>query len=119
MKYLPILSLCLVILSSCSRSLTPYTEALVQQNDWSQSELERIQFYNSEDIILTRELTSREADIVKGKIKMENGIKLEEVLIAKGTPGVVVVNPKGDRIGVSFEAGRDDLFLMWGPMACS
>ena len=74
MKWLPLLFLAVVGLSSCSKTLTPYTTTLVNQNNWTDDEVQRIQFYNSDDIILTRELSSSDAAIVKGKIKMENGI---------------------------------------------
>ena len=115
MKYFFVAIVSFVLLTSCSKTLTPFTQSLVKQNSWTQAEVERIQFYTSEDIILTRELSSSDADIRNGKIKMENGVRIEEVLIEKGTPGVVVTNAKGSNVGVSFEGDRDDLYLMWGP----
>jgi len=99
---------------SCSKSLSPFTEQLRTINNWNDRDLKKIQFYNSDDILLTRELSKADTDIVKGKIVMENGVRLEQVLIEKGTPGVAVFSPKKDRIAVSFESD-DDLYLMWGP----
>ena len=52
--------------------------------------------------------------IVSGEIKMVQGRKVEEIRIPKGTPGVVVDRPRGDKLAVSFET-QNDRYLIFGP----
>ncbi|MEO0340432.1 MAG: hypothetical protein AAF242_14625 [Bacteroidota bacterium] len=109
------LSILLIGFSSCSPQLTPFTERLVKENRWSEDQIRRIQFYLSEDILLSRRLGGSASTIEGGEIKVINGRKVEQVVIAKGTPGVVLFSPKSDRLAVSFESGGDDRYLMFGP----
>jgi len=104
----------LSMLSSCSSRLTYFTQDLQNQYRWTEGELKKIQFYVSRDIVMKRELTGGSSDIISGKIKVEDGRRIEEVVIRKGTPGAFIFSPKTDRFAVSFEAG-DDNFLMFGP----
>lgn len=99
---------------NCSPKLSPFTQDLQEENSWTEEDLKRIQFYVSRDIKLHRDFKSGESKIEDGKVRMINGRKVEEVIISKGTPGVLVLNPKSDRMAVSFE-GDDDRFLMFGP----
>ena len=104
-----------MFLSSCSTKLTYFTEDLYEEQGWSEDELKQIQFYVSKDIVLKRQLTGAKSEIISGKIKVENGRKIEEVVIPKGTPGAFLFSPKEDRFAVSFEEGGDKRFLMFGP----
>ena len=99
---------------NCSPKLSPFTQDLQEENSWSEEDLKRIQFYVSRDIVLHRDFKSGEFKIEDGKVRMINGRKVEEVIISKAKPGVLVSNPKSDRMAVSFE-GDDDRFLMFGP----
>ena len=101
-------------LNSCGPKLTPFTQKLYDENNWSDDELKRIQFYTSDDIILFRELTRGESEIVSGEIKIRNGRKIDEVVIRKGTPGVLMFRPKEDKFAISFEAENDDGYLIFG-----
>ena len=57
MKYHSLfLVLGLVVFSSCGPKLTPFTQDLYDENGWTDDDLERIQFYLSEDIICGGEL---------------------------------------------------------------
>ena len=102
------------LFSSCGSKLTPFTQQLYDENNWSDNELKRIQFYTSDDIILFRELTRGESEIVSGEIKIRNGRKIDEVVIKKGTPGVLIFRPKEDKFAVSFESENDDRYLIFG-----
>lgn len=102
-------------LSSCSKKLTPFTERLHDQYRWTDSDLERIQFYLSEDIVLRRVMSGGKSEIAEGKIRSIDGKQVEEIVFKKGTPGVFVFSPKSDRMGISFETGGGDAFLMFGP----
>ncbi len=109
-----IATLSIATLSSCSSRLSYFTQSLYDQYRWTDSELKKIQFYVSDDIVLTRELTGSTSEIISGKIKLEGGRKVEEVVIRKGTPGAFVFSPKNDRFAISFE-NSDDHYLMFGP----
>ncbi len=110
------LAICtLFILSSCSPRLTPFTEKLYNENGWTERDLEKIQFYLSDDIVLYRDVREGSSRIEDGKIRQVDGRKVEEIVIEKGTPGVLVYNPQNDRFGVSFENGSDERYLMFGP----
>ncbi len=109
--------ICLIIfltLSACSPKLTPFTEDLRKVNNWTQSDLEKIQFYLSEDVTIRRQIRDASTEIIKGEIKMEDGRRIEEILIPKGTPGVLTKMGEGDKIAITFESG-DERFLMFGP----
>ena len=102
------------LLTSCSPSYTDFTKSLYEQEIWSPEDIQRIQFYVSRDIVLTRNLSSGETSIAEGKIKIVNGSRVEQVVIKSGTPGVLVLMPREDRFAISFEAD-DEAFLMFGP----
>ncbi len=114
-KFCSLLAIIALGLSSCSPNLSPFTENLYDDNAWSDSELQQIQFYVSEDVVLRREVSDGASTIESGKIKMVNGRKVEEVVIRKGTPGVFLFKPKENRFAVSFESGNDNAYLMFGP----
>ena len=103
-----------ITLSSCSKNLTYFSDNLQREYNWSQAELERIQFYVSQDIRLVKVASSGNARIEDGKIKVKDNSNVNEVLIKRGTPGTLVFLPKQNRFAVSFERS-DDYFLMFGP----
>ncbi len=105
----------LFLITSCSPSLTPFTQDMYDRSSWSEEDLKRIQFYVSSDIVLNREFTSGESAISNGKIKIKNGKKIEEVIIRSGTPGALLFIPKENRFAISFEQGNESPFLMFGP----
>lgn len=100
-----------VVLSSC-KNLVPYSDALRTKYNLQQSDLGRIQFYVSENIILQRKASDGATNIVGGKIKTVNGEKIEEVIIREGTPGVMVQDKNG-KLSISFESS-DDYFINFG-----
>ena len=106
---------CLVMVTSCSPSLTPFTQDLYDNSNWSEDDLKRIQFYVSEDIVLNREFTSGESAIQNGKIRIKNGKRIEEVVIRSGTAGVLMFIPKQNRFAISFEEGNESPYLIFGP----
>jgi hypothetical protein len=104
------------IASSCS-NLKPFTQGLVEENNWTEDELKKIQFYLSDDIRLTRQANGGSSAIVSGEIKVVNGKRVEEIIIEKGTPGVLLFQPKQDRFAISFESGGNSKYLIFGPGA--
>lgn len=118
MKALPFYTLCALFLcgfSACSPKLTPFTQRLYEENNWTQEDLARIQFYLSENIVLRRQASSGSSRIESGEIKVVNGQKVEEIVIPRGTPGVFLFSPKEDRFAISFESKGEDRYLMFGP----
>ncbi|MDX2001289.1 MAG: hypothetical protein SFW35_02595 [Chitinophagales bacterium] len=104
----------LVLFNSCMPSLVAITDKEKYEKKWSNDDLKKIQFYLSDDIVLQRKLEESSTEIVSGKVKIVNGEKVEEVLIRRGTPGVLVFNPVDNRMGISFEKG-DETYLMFVP----
>lgn len=104
----------LLLFSSCGPTLRPFTRQVYEQGNFSTNDLERIQFYLSDDIVLRRELTGARSEVISGEIKIVDGRKVEQVVIPKGTPGLLAFQSRGDQLAVSFEEG-DDRYLMFGP----
>ncbi len=105
---------CLIGLNACSPSLSPFTQSLYEENNWSDAQLKKIQFYLSDNIVLWRQLSNSSSEIVSGEIKMVDGKRVEEIVIPRGTPGVLTAQPQENLFAVSFESGSDR-FLMFGP----
>ena len=105
----------IALLASCGPTLTPFTQQLYDEAGWSESDLKKVQFYVSRDIVLYREYSTGEARIANGKIRMKDGRQIEEVVIRSGTPGALLFIPKQNRFAISFESGTDAPFLMFGP----
>jgi hypothetical protein len=103
------------LFTSCSPTYTYYTKDLIEQEQWSQEDIMRIQFYLSKDIILSRSVQAGETSITEGKIKVKNGERVEQVIIRSGTPGVLVLMPREDRFAISFEEEDNEAYLMFGP----
>jgi hypothetical protein len=116
MKLIKLFSiLCLIVFAtSCSKTLTYFTDDIYADNNWSEEELKQIQFYLSEDIRLERVYGSAGSDIKDGQIKIKSERKVEEVIIRKGTPGVLVFSPKSNRFALSFDENPEK-YLMFGP----
>lgn len=104
----------ILILTSCGRRLSPLTENMVRENRWTENDLQQIQFYLSEDIVMTRRIGGSASTIESGEIKIVNGQKVEQVLIEKGTPGVALFSPSRGALAISFEAESDRRFLIFG-----
>ena len=104
-----------VSMTSCSPTYTYFTKSLYEQQNWSEEDIMRIQFYVSDDIVLTRSIDEGETSITEGKIKIINGRRVEQVIVKAGTPGVLVLMPRDDRFAISFEENDNDAYLMFGP----
>ena len=115
MKQLLFFAVLIATLASCSPRLTPFTANLRNKYEWTDADLEKIQFYLSDDIILYREIKDGNAKIADGAIKIKNGRKVEEIKFPKRTPGVFVLEPKTNQFAISFETTDDNRYLMFGP----
>jgi hypothetical protein len=102
-KHVGLLLMVVVLFSSC-RVL--FTEQLRQKAENQKIDLTKIQFYNSDKIVLSRTLASSEVSLASGKVTFENGIYTEIIKIKKNTRG------KCDMVGsnilnISFEVGNN------------
>ncbi|MFT5997911.1 MAG: hypothetical protein ACI81P_000356 [Neolewinella sp.] len=113
-RILTALAIFTIFFSSCGPKLSPLTQRLVDDQSWSEDELKRIQFYLSEDLVLTRELRDGKSEIRNGQVKIIDGREVEQIVFKRNTPGVFVFSPKTQRIAVSFERNDED-FLVFGP----
>ncbi|MEM1359027.1 MAG: hypothetical protein AAGF89_12550 [Bacteroidota bacterium] len=103
-----------LLFSSCGPKLSPLTQRLIEDQSWQESDLKRIQFYLSEDLILTRELRDGNTEIRNGQVKIIDGREVEQMVFKRNTPGVFVFSPKTQLMAVSFERSDED-FLVFGP----
>lgn len=108
MKYRYLLILILLgILTSCNNKIL-FTYDIKKRLDEKDLDIERVQFYNSEKILLRRSIPFDEAMVSAGEIKFENGQYVEEIIIKKETPGACDYD--GDmELGVSFEQGENKI----------
>ena len=102
-KQVGFLLIIVVLFSSC-RVL--FTEQLRQKAERQKIDLTKIQFYNSDKIVLSRTLASSEVSLASGKVTFQNGIYTEIIKINKNTRG------KCDLVGsnilnISFEIGNN------------
>jgi len=67
-------------------------------------DLKKIQYYNSQKIVLSRFLSSTETKVTAGEVKLEKGKYIEIIEIKKNTPGVCD-SVFEDRLNIKFEAG--------------
>ncbi len=98
-----ILLVSIIFISSC-KSTIYFTEETKFQLEKSEVDLRRVQFYNSETIVLARQIKKEEVNVVSGKVRLEEGRYIEEVIIKAGTPGVFM--EKNEKVlFISFEEG--------------
>jgi hypothetical protein len=112
MKNILLLAIITLSLSSCSQ-LTYFTSDIYERYSWTEQELQSIQFYLSDEIVLQRRLSKGTKEIIDGDVKIVNGERVEIIKIPKGTPGVIEFLPDKERIAVKFEEGSEK-YLMFG-----
>lgn len=102
----------LVILSSCSPEMVPFSTDIENEIGLNKEQLKNVQFYVSGPIVLYRELSNNITQVTRGEIQFKNDRQVEQIVIPPSTPGVVI-NGSGERLGVSFEKGTDR-YLVFG-----
>lgn len=113
MRTLLLFASTLIFLSSCT-TLTPFTQDIYEDLAISDDDIKSVQFYLSQDIVLYKTMDTDEAYIEDGKISLKERQRAKEILIARGTPGVILFLPKEDRFAVSFD-NEDGSYLIFGP----
>lgn len=113
----PLLAAGLVALSAFATgcaSYVPFTAELQTEHHLVAKDIRNLQFYSSHEIRLRRELTSDSRQITGShKLLVIAGKQIEEVVIAKHTPGVIVGVGRGT-LKVSFEEGSSLEFALRG-----
>lgn len=104
----------LLFLSSCTTSKRAFTKSTFVDNNWTKEELQHVQFYLSDDIVLWRELDEVEKTVTNGDIKLVDGQRVEQVRFRRGLPGVFLFSPKYSHFAIGFEEDSDN-YLMFGP----
>jgi hypothetical protein len=89
-----------------------FTEKIRTQIDNNGVDLSKVQFYNSDKIVLKRSLSSEEVKVASGKISVENGKYVEIIKINKKTPGRCNKFDK-DHLSISFENGTNRDFIFY------
>ncbi len=101
-----------LLFTSCTMYLSPYTTSTQTQTNFNEEQLKKVQFYLDGDITLYRALANSETEITSGEIKIVDGKKVEQIIIASGTPGIVVTAESKDVFLISFD--NDGSFLRFG-----
>lgn len=103
-SYYTLLIISVLFTTSC-KTLTPFSSALKINNNWTEAELKKIQFYNSEEIILSNQLIETKSEIKNGKIIIKPSLNSDSsnvIVIKKHTRGVLV-KADSKNLQVSFE----------------
>ena len=106
----------LTLLGACSPTLTPFSRELYESQNWTDSDLQRIQFYLSDDLTIYRYVDEENGyKISSGEIKIRDGRKVQQIRFRRGTPGVFLFRPKEDHFAISFEIRDATPSLRFGP----
>jgi hypothetical protein len=95
-----------LLLASCaSRQLTEYNQGLRRVHNLTDDELRRVQFYNSNTIVLTLADEVREAPNPKRRKQKLDIRHIDQVIIEEHTRGLAVA-VGGNWLDISFEEGK-------------
>lgn len=104
MRIISLLSALVILFSSCSTNRMLFTVSTKKQIEESGVDVTQVQFYNSEEIVLARQISKEEVKVAEGKVRIENGKNIEEIIIPANTPGVCELNNE-KTLKVSFDTG--------------
>ncbi len=102
----------LIFISSCANYVY-FTEEIRDDLNNNSLDIEKVQYYNSDKIVLRRHLTKDEIELAKGTIRFENGQYFEEIIIPRKTKGIAI-SKSNELLNIAFETGdnRDLLFSL-------
>jgi hypothetical protein len=78
-----------------------FTAEVRERYQFTGDEIRHIQFYTSGKIVLRREEPYQDRRIVKNELVIEDRLRIDDVVIRRGTPGVAL-RVEGDHLLVSF-----------------
>ena len=105
MRIIGLLSILVILLSSCSSNRMLFTVDTKKQIEEAGVDVTQVQFYNSEEIVLARQISKEEVKVAEGKVRIENGRNIEEIIIPANTPGICELNDE-KTLKVSFDTGE-------------
>ena len=106
-----ILALCtLAVLTSCSPKI-PFTQTIRDQNSLTAEELQRIQFYLSDPVILRRGNSQSQKATEEGALVIKSGKNIEQVSFKSNTPGTVSEVVSNAALKMSFEEGPEKVLV--------
>ena len=108
MKNLFLFTIVTVALTSCSQKVY-FTKETKEKLEAKGVDLKKIQYYNSETVVLLREIKEEEIKVAEGKVRIENGKNVEEIIIKRNTPGVFSEANTGNTMMVQFEKGNNKI----------
>ena len=112
-KYqLVLASISLMVCCACS-SLQPFTNGAKNSYGLSESELKKVQFYLSGDLVLYKSKSEGNTATEGGVVNVNNSKDIEKIVIKSGTPGVLKAYVDKGKIAVQFEEGENK-FLLFG-----
>jgi hypothetical protein len=110
-----VLPSCIVIAAAgCSTRLVPFTHDMREQYGISDADLQNLQFFVSNDVILQEYQSDTLAGVTpKHTIRVNTNSEIEEVKIDSKTPGIAEsVGPYS--LKISFDPGRPECLLEFG-----
>lgn len=94
-----------LLFSSCSMNRMYLTVDTKLKIEKAGIDVSKVQFYNSEEIVLARQLAKEELKVARGKLRIENGKDIEEIIIPANTPGICELNDE-KTLKISFDDGE-------------
>lgn len=111
-KLLLFLSAVLVVSMLCScASKVPFTASLKSQYGMNEKTLKKVQFYTSQEIVLTQSDGNSSVQTVDGKILVNSTARENRIVIPKNTPCTIEQTLDSTRIKVAFEYGEDKVLI--------
>ncbi len=101
-------------LGACSKNLSYLHRDTVQDSRMLDRNMDQIQFYLSQELILERSLSQQKSEIKDGRIIVEEGGEVDRIRIPAESPGVFIFSPDGEKMAISF-SDDEDSYLMFGP----
>jgi len=108
----------LLLITGCvstqaKRDLIPYTQALRVQHNLSNQEVQRLQYYLSDTVLLQRQDASGGHRVVDGRLLVTDDRNLERVIIEQGVPGIAT-GVYESALDISFAEGSSLAFTQTG-----
>ncbi len=106
------LSSCEALKAITAKDLVTFTADMKDRLDSNSIELNKVQFFIDQRIILSRSLGSSKAEVKSGKVMFENGQYTNQIIIPALTPGVCEASSNGT-LHISFESEGSN--IAFGP----
>ncbi len=106
MKNLFLFTIVTLVFTSCSQKVY-FTKETKEKLEAKGVDLKKIQYFNSETVVLMREIKDEEIKVAEGKVRIENGKNVEEIIIKRNTPGVFAEANTSNAMMIQFEKGNN------------